>query len=70
MGNENKRIVELDKWGCAVSVDDGVLLTAPKMADGSIDEENWGEVIAPISAEFVEVVNGVFNTSFKFSDWD
>lgn len=65
----------LPEYGCAVLVEDGVLLAIPLLAiDGMPDygedgEIEWSEVVAPESQDFLDKVNAMFNTSFRVEDF-
>lgn len=58
---------------CFVSVVDGILFVCPMNLDGSPDLddklEGWGEVSAPESQEFLDVVNAHFNTAFRLNQF-
>jgi hypothetical protein len=61
----------------AISPDRLTLFDCPKLADGTPDRSsifpghlNWGEVTAPEDQGFLDAVNRIFGTSFKYEDFD
>lgn len=75
------RIIALPDFGCYVRVIDGTLFDCAMPADvketgGEVavngwlaDEDNWGEVSAPGSQEFLDAVNREFGTSFRMDQF-
>jgi len=58
----------IEKFGVIVAVREGVLLCTPIPEEGH-DPEDWTEVTAPESQEFLDAVNAEFGTGFTMDQF-
>ena len=63
-------VVGLEKHGVYFTVEDGELLSAPMLKNGSVESNegsiNWSNVSAPEDQAILDDINVLFGTDFKF----
>jgi hypothetical protein len=59
----------MPRFGCAVRVEDGVLLEVPMLVNGNFDYDSEGEVTAPDSQEFLDAVNEALGTDYTMGQF-
>lgn len=63
----------IQEYGCWVKVEGKKLLCLRAEANGEPEmfngEENWGEIIAPESQMFLDAVNAVLGTNFRYKQF-
>lgn len=60
--------VPIESAGSYVAVIDGCLFCRPMLIDGGNDKDEWHEVSEPASQDFLDEVNEIFGTDFKYVD--